>query len=200
MSVEPLYHEVLIAGFGGQGIVSAGNLLASAALAEGREVVWAPSYGPEMRGGPVHCTVIVSSERIGSPEVSLADSLLLMDAASMQRFGERIKPTGLMVLNSTLVSARPQTDSLEVLEVPATETAEALGDPRVANVIMLGAFLEARPVVSPESVFEAVQVFAGKAQAGLVDVNREALGRGAALAREVAVRGSFVRGSSVRGS
>ena len=81
MSAGPIHHEVLIAGFGGQGVVLAGNLLATAALAEGREVIWAPSYGPEMRGGSVHCTVIVSSQRIGSPEVSLADSLLIMDSA-----------------------------------------------------------------------------------------------------------------------
>jgi 2-oxoglutarate ferredoxin oxidoreductase subunit gamma len=190
MSGEPIYHEVLVAGFGGQGVVLAGNLLASAALAEGREVVWAPSYGPEMRGGPVHCTVILSSEPIGSPEVSLADSLLILDAASLQRFGQRIEPNGLMIVNSTLVSAPPQTDSFEVLRVPATETAEVLGDSRVANVIMLGAFLEARPVVSPESVIAAIRLSAGRAMARLVDVNRRALARGAALARESGLCGS----------
>ena len=90
MSAERLHHEVLLAGFGGQGVVLAGRLLANAALAEGREVVWAPSYGPEMRGGPVHCTVIVATQRIGSPVVSLADSLLIMDRASLDRLAPRV--------------------------------------------------------------------------------------------------------------
>jgi 2-oxoglutarate ferredoxin oxidoreductase subunit gamma len=182
---DDVYHELLIAGFGGQGVVLAGRLMAAAALAEGREVVWAPSYGPEMRGGEAQCTVIVSSTRIGSPEVSLADSLLIMDAASMGRFAERIKPGGLMVLNSSLVLTRPATDTLEVIGVPATETAETLGDQRVANAVMLGAFLSARPVVSPGSVLEAMKLFAHQAGAkpDLLELNQQALARGAELAR-----------------
>ena len=182
---DDLYHEMLIAGFGGQGVVLAGRLIAAAALAEGREVVWAPSYGPEMRGGEAQCTVIVSSTRIGSPEVSVADSLLIMDAASLDRFGARIKPGQLMVLNSSLVLARPQTDSLEVVEVPATETAEMLGDQRVANVVMLGAFLASRPIVSPDSVVEAMGMFAHSAgtKPDLLELNKQALAKGAELAR-----------------
>jgi len=181
-----LYHELLISGFGGQGVVLAGRLIATAGLAEGREVVWAPSYGPEMRGGPVHCTIIVSSGRIGSPEVSLADSLLIMDAASMDLFGERIKPGELMVLNSSLVQARPESDSLQVVEVPATETAEMLGDTRVANVVMLGAFLAMRPIVSPNSVLEAMSLLAQQARTkpDLLELNRRALARGAEFARD----------------
>jgi 2-oxoglutarate ferredoxin oxidoreductase subunit gamma len=184
VSATDLYHEILIAGFGGQGVVLAGNLLAKAALAEGREVVWAPSYGPEMRGGAVHCTVIVSSQRIGSPEVSLADSLLIMDAASLQRFSSRMKPDGLLVLNTSLVAPPPSLDSFSLVEVPANDVAEDLGDVRVANVIMLGAFLEARPVVTPDSVVKAMQLLAaGRPAESLVDINREALSRGAALAK-----------------
>jgi len=145
MSGERLHHEVLIAGFGGQGVVLAGQLLANAAFAEGREVVWAPSYGPEMRGGPVHCTIIVASQRIGSPEVSLADSLLIMDHASLDRVAHRVKPEGLFVLNSSLVRARPENGTCEMLSIPASDAAEELGDLRVANVIMLGAFWRSAP-------------------------------------------------------
>jgi len=184
MSAERLHHEVLIAGFGGQGVVLAGTLLANAALAEGREVVWAPSYGPEMRGGPVHCTVIVASQRIGSPEVSLADSLLIMDRASLAEFGQRVKPGGLFVLNSSLVQARPEDDACEVLPIAATDEAEGLGNPRVANVIMLGAFLEKRPIVSPASVEAAMRVLAGKGYEKLIPINERALARGMELARE----------------
>lgn len=195
MSGGPIRHEILIAGFGGQGVVLAGNLLATAALAEGREVVWAPSYGPEMRGGPVHCTIIVSSRRIGSPEVSQADSLLIMDAASLQEFSSHMKPDGLLVLNSSLVKAPPSLDSFTLLEVPANEVAKDLGDARVANVIMLGAFLAIRPVVASDSVVDAMRLhaarsFASESRAHLLDVNREALARGAALARESGLCGS----------
>jgi 2-oxoglutarate ferredoxin oxidoreductase subunit gamma len=176
--------ELLLAGFGGQGVVLAGRLLATAALAEGREVVWAPSYGPEMRGGPVHCTVIIARERIASPEVSLADSLLIMDRASLGRFSGRLKPRGLLVLNSSLVPVPDDLDQCDILPVGANEAAEALGEPRVANVVMLGAFLRRDPVVSPDSVVEAMRLLAGDARAHLVEVNRRALSRGAELAEE----------------
>lgn len=183
MTSAEVYHQLLIAGFGGQGVVLAGKLLATAALAEGREVVWAPSYGPEMRGGPVHCTIIVSSHRIGSPEVSLADSLLIMDAASMTKFAGRITPQGLLLLNTSLAHPPGGMDSVEVVGVPANEVAEELGDPRVANVVMLGAFLAARPILSPDSVVHAMRVTAGEAWEHLVAVNRAALEKGAEIAR-----------------
>ncbi len=185
MSTESLCHELLIAGFGGQGVVLAGRLIATAALSEGKEVVWAPSYGPEMRGGAVHCTVIVSSSRIGSPEVSLADSLLIMDSASLARFGGRMRPGGLLVLNTSLVQQphNPGSGSFDLIEVPANDAAEALGEPRCANVVMLGAFLEARPVVSPENILEAMRLFAGERKAYLVDVNQRALVEGTRIAR-----------------
>jgi len=182
MSEGELHHEVLIAGFGGQGVVVAGHLLAMAALAEGREVVWAPSYGPEMRGGPVQCTVIISSQRIGSPEVSLADSLLLMDRASVHLFAHRVRPGGLILLNSTLIPDPPSHDNCEVLSLPASEAAEEIGDLRVANVIMLGAFLRRRPVVSKASLIAAMEQAAGKAFAHLLQINLKALARGEELA------------------
>ncbi len=182
MSEEALHHEVLIAGFGGQGVVLAGRLLAMAALAEGREVVWAPSYGPEMRGGSVHCTVIVSSGPIGSPEVSRADSLLIMDRASLQRFGRRVRPGGLFVLNSSLVKAMPEADGCEVVAIPATEAAEALGEPRAANVVMLGGFIARRPIVAPESVRQALRQLTGVGREALVAANERALARGMKLA------------------
>jgi 2-oxoglutarate ferredoxin oxidoreductase subunit gamma len=184
VSKDDLYHEVLIAGFGGQGVVTAGLVLAHAALAEGREVAWAPSYGPEMRGGPVHCTVVVSPTRIGSPEVSLADSLVIMDRDSLDKFSARVKRGGLLILNSTLVPAPEQTAAGSVVSVPATEAAEAIGEPRAANMVMLGALLAERPVVSPSSVIEAMRGLAGKAAHRIMDANRRALERGMELARE----------------
>ena len=178
------YHEVLIAGFGGQGVVLAGRLLAGAALVDDRQVVWAPSYGPEMRGGAVHCTVIISSERIGSPEVSFADSLLIMDRASLDRFKGRVRQDGLLVLNSSLVTPPADMEACKILPIPANEIAEDLGELRVANVVMLGAFLQERPVVSLESLVEVMQELGGKSRAHLVAVNEQALSKGAELARQ----------------
>ena len=166
-------------------MVLAGRLLAEAALSEGREVVWAPSYGPEMRGGAVHCTVIISSQRIGSPEVSLADSLLIMDRASLQRFSGRIKRGGLLVVNSTLVPTPACSDEWELVRIAATEEAEALGEVRVANVVMLGAFLQRRPIISLESIGVAIRLLAGGSREHLIEVNEQALARGRELAEEL---------------
>ena len=181
MSEERVYHELLIAGFGGQGVVLAGKLLAAAALAEGREVVWAPSYGPEMRGGAVHCTVIVASERIGSPELSEADSVLIMDQTSLPKFAPLLRPGGLMVLNSSLVTGAPP-EGRELLLVPATEAAEAVGNQRVANVVMLGAFLARRPIVTVASLTAAMTKTAQEIGAErLLPINLQALERGVEL-------------------
>ncbi len=175
-------HGLIVAGFGGQGVVLAGKLVASAALMENREVVWAPSYGPEMRGGEVHCTVVVSDRRIGSPEVSLADSLVLMDKTSLTRFGRRLKPGGLLLVNRSLVSDELDGSAYELLAVRATEEAGSLGDQRVANVLLLGAYLTRRPVVTLDSLTEAMRQTAQGNQK-LLDVNLRALDRGVALAQ-----------------
>ena len=178
-----MHHELLIAGFGGQGVVLAGKLLAGAALAEGREVVWAPSYGPEMRGGAVHCTLIISSDRIGSPEVSQAVSLLVMDRTSLPKFAPRLKPGGLMILNSSLITDAPTPNDCDLLLLPASEAADALGNQRVANVIMLGAFLSRRPVVTLDSLIAAMIKTAREIGAErLLPINLQALERGGELA------------------
>jgi 2-oxoglutarate ferredoxin oxidoreductase subunit gamma len=135
-----------------------------------------------MRGGPVQCTVIVATTRIGSPEVSFADSLLLMDQASAPKFASRVRPEGLVVVNSTLVNACTPPDGVEVLSLPATEAAETLGDQRVANVIMLGAFLTRRPVIQSDTLIAVMRTLAG-GNAKLLDVNLRALDRGTELAR-----------------
>jgi len=135
-----------------------------------------------MRGGAVHCTIIVSWNRIGSPEVSLADSLLILDNASMQKFAGRMKPGGLLITNSSLVHLPEKLDAGELIRIPASKAAEDLGDLRVANVIMLGAFLHARPIVSTDSLVEAMRLFAPKGKEHLIAINVRAMERGAELA------------------
>ena len=174
--------EVLIAGFGGQGVVLAGKLIASAGLMEGKEVVWAPSYGPEMRGGAVHCTVIVSTHQIGSPEVDLADAVLLMDRASVARFVPRLRPGGLLIVNTSRIDTWPPRDDVEVLALPATEAAAEIGNQVVANVVMLGALLARRPIVAMDSLIEAMRETA-RGNERLLAINVDALRRGEELAR-----------------
>ncbi len=185
MTPEPFHHGVLIAGFGGQGVVLAGKLLATAALAEERQVVWAPSYGPEMRGGPVHCTVIISSGRIGSPEISQADSLVIMDRASVAKFSGRVKPGGLVVLNSSLIPESVSVDGCPTLRIAANEIAEEMGDLRIANAIMLGAFLTHQPVVSIASLEDAIRTVGRESgsKPAVIDLNIRGLARGVEVGR-----------------
>jgi 2-oxoglutarate ferredoxin oxidoreductase subunit gamma len=185
MTADAAYYGVLIAGFGGQGVVLAGKLLATAGLAEGRQVVWAPSYGPEMRGGAVHCTIIISPRRIGSPEILLADVVVIMDRNSLAKFAGRTKPGGLLVLNSSLIPEGPETDGCQVLRVPANEIAEEMGDLRIANVILLGALLVRRAVVSPASLEDAISTVGEEAgsKPAVIELNIKALARGMAEGR-----------------
>ena len=175
-------HGLIVAGFGGQGVVLAGKLIATAALMDGREVVWSPSYGPEMRGGEVHCTVVVADRQIGSPVISVPDALIVMDQASASRFAPLLREGGFLLLNRSLIQNEPPGEGREVLAIAATEEATRLGDPRVANVLLVGAYLTRRPTVSVESLIEAMRQGARGSQK-LLDINLEALRRGQELAR-----------------
>ncbi|MCX6826215.1 MAG: 2-oxoacid:acceptor oxidoreductase family protein, partial [candidate division Zixibacteria bacterium] len=134
--------EVTLAGFGGQGIMLAGQLLAYAGMAEGKQVVWIPSYGPEMRGGTAYCTVVVSEQRIGSPIITNPQSACVFNKPSLEKFGKLVSPGGLLLINSSLIdSVSGRTDITEYL-VPANEIAMSLGNPKVINIIMLAAYVE----------------------------------------------------------
>lgn len=185
--------ELVIAGFGGQGIGFMGQLLATAGMMEGRRVVWNPSYGPEMRGGESNCTVIISSDEIGSPVVSEADAAIIMDQPSMTRFSGRVRDGGMLFVNSTLVSGKPRRSDLHLVPVPATALAEELGSANVANVVMLGAMLEFEPWVAMESVIAALHQVMPARRQRLIPLNEQALRRGAEYARSV-LAGPAARG------
>ena len=171
-------HEIIVAGFGGQGVLFTGQLLAYAALAEGREVSFIPSYGPEMRGGTAHCAVVISDEEISSPLVEEPGAALVFNLPSLARFEPRVKPGGLLLLNSSLVHRPVQRNDLLVCRVPASEIAAGLGLDRVANMVMLGAYLALSRAVSPETVRRLLEekIFARSPQ--LLEVNRQALEAG----------------------
>src|SRR5512140_1850057 len=147
-----MHEERIIAGFGGQGVLFAGQLLAYAGLAEGKHVTWIPSYGPEMRGGTAHCTVIISDEEIGSPLVRNPGAAMVLNPPSMLLYEPLVRPGGVLVADSTLITQRSARTDLREVDVPAKDIAEELGFPQIANVVMLGALIAATDVVKAETV------------------------------------------------
>lgn len=141
-------HELIIAGFGGQGVLFLGEVLARAGLREDRQVTWLPSYGPEQRGGTANCTVVISDEPIGSPVVADPSILIVLNRPSLDRFEPQVRPGGLIVYDGTMVTRAPVRTDVTVVAVPATAIARDLGSARAANVVLLGALLAIRPVVA----------------------------------------------------
>jgi 2-oxoglutarate ferredoxin oxidoreductase subunit gamma len=149
-------HATIIAGFGGQGLLFAGQVLAEAANLEGLEVSWMPSYGPEMRGGTASCTVIVADGPIGSPIVDAPDCVIALNPPSMAKFEPTMVPGGLLVVNTTLIEAEPARADLEIVALPCTALARAAGNDRLASVVALGALVARRPIVSVDVVRRAL--------------------------------------------
>lgn len=146
--------ELIIAGFGGQGILSAGRLLAYAGMLEGKYVSWLPSYGPEMRGGTANCSVVISDEPVGSPILDTVNALIVMNGPSLEKFERSVEKNGLIIADSSLVSAKPKRTDVDFIGVPATEMASDKGNLTYANIIILGKLLAKTGIISKES-FEA---------------------------------------------
>jgi 2-oxoglutarate ferredoxin oxidoreductase subunit gamma len=170
--------STLVAGFGGQGILFAGKLLAQAALHEGREVLWIPSYGPEMRGGTASCTVIVADRPIGSPVVDGADGAVVLNPPSMARYAPLVAPGGVLVVNTTLIEAEPGRDDIDVVAVPCTALARSAGDDKLVSVVALGALVGRSALVERESVHRALVTLLGSRQPALVELDRAAFDAG----------------------
>ncbi len=179
-----MYQDVMIAGFGGQGVLVAGKLLAHAGMLEGRYVTWFPSYGAEIRGGTANCTVIISSTEIGSPVVQHPSAMLIFNEASFIKFESRIKEGGRLFLNTSLVHASSSRHDIARIEIRANDIAEDLGDIRISNMVMLGAFLRKTGVVALESVLAALKQVLPQRRHSLIPLNEDALKRGAALCTE----------------
>jgi 2-oxoglutarate ferredoxin oxidoreductase subunit gamma len=170
--------STIIAGFGGQGILFAGKVLAEAGLLEGREVLWIPSYGPEMRGGTASCTVIVADKLIGSPIVDRADHAVVLNPPSMAKYGPVVAPGGLLVVNTTLIEAVSDREDIEALEVPCTAVAKRAGDDKLVSVVALGALVGRRRFVEPESVHRALAVVLGDRHADMIALDTAAFDAG----------------------
>lgn len=178
-----MQREVKFAGFGGQGILTAGKFLADAALEEGKEVAWVPSYGPEMRGGTAYCIVVIADHPIGSPIVNSPMDLVAMNRPSLEKFEGTIRESGLILVNSSLIPDRVERDDVTELLVPCNDTAIKLGNNKGANMVSLGAYVAATGIVKLETVIEMMPTqFARKPQ--FVEANIKCIEEGAKIARE----------------
>lgn len=149
--------EIVIAGFGGQGILSAGKLLAYAGMLENKYVSWLPSYGPEMRGGTANCNVIISDEPVGSPILNSADTLIVMNGPSLDKFENWISEGGLIITDSILVDRHIDKKDVDVFEIPATKMASDMGNSTYANIILLGKLIAKTGIIKKESFAEALK-------------------------------------------
>lgn len=169
--------EVMFAGFGGQGILLMGKILAHTAMEEGLEVAWVPSYGPEMRGGTAYCTVVVSDRPIGSPIIKNPQHLVAMNRPSLEKFAAHVKPGGVVLINSSLIAVQSGRDDVDELLVPAVDIAKEVGSPKAANIVALASFVVRSGIVSFERLRECVKAeFAQKAK--LIPLNMAAMERG----------------------
>jgi 2-oxoglutarate ferredoxin oxidoreductase subunit gamma len=174
--------EIIISGFGGQGALFAGQILAYTAMDEGRHVTWIPSYGPEMRGGTANCTVVISDDDIGSPLVRHPTAVIAMNLPSLDKYEPMVAPGGVLVVNSSLTNRRANRTDVRVIDVPANTIADQMGNPRLANLVLVGAMLSATGVLTVDSVGKALEVHLPQRHMQLLEANREALRRGAAEA------------------
>jgi len=168
----------VFSGFGGQGVLSMGSTLATAAMLEGKHVTYLPAYGVEVRGGTANCTVVVSDEEIASPVASEPEFVVAMNQPSFARFQSILQAGGLLCANSSLVNTESARSDIEILAVPTSELAGKLGTLKVANMIMLGALIRASHMISYEAMLENLEAILGEGKAKLIKLNREALSLG----------------------
>jgi len=174
------YYDLAISGFGGQGVLFIGNLLAYAAMREGRHVTFLPIYGVEMRGGTANCTVVVSSREIGSPVVEKPQAAIVMNLPSLTKYQPRVMPRGLMLYNSSLIDPKEANrQDIELLPIPVNDIAIENGNPRLANMVALGAFVEKTKLIQIHSLFDSLEKVLDERYHSLIPSNIKAIEKGA---------------------
>jgi 2-oxoglutarate ferredoxin oxidoreductase subunit gamma len=171
--------DIILSGFGGQGALFAGQLLAYAAMDSGREVTWIPSYGPEMRGGTANCTVVIADEEIGSPFVQFPSAVVAMNLPSLDKYEASLKPGGVLVINSSMVNRPPTRKDIKVVSIPASEIAQKLGDLRMTNMVLVGGLLGNLPVLEIETVEKSLREHLPARHHKLLPLNFQAIRKGA---------------------
>ncbi|TET04273.1 MAG: 2-oxoacid:ferredoxin oxidoreductase subunit gamma [Candidatus Atribacteria bacterium] len=179
-----MLERMIISGFGGQGVMLMGRLLAYAGMLEGKNVAWMPSYGPEMRGGTANCTVLISTKEIGSPIVSHPNVLIAMNQPSLDKFELNVKENGLIILNDSLIEREVKRNDVDIIKIPADDIADKLGNLRAANMVVLGAYVKKSGAVKLETIFKALEKALAGRDKKLLSLNKEALKQGAELVKE----------------
>ncbi len=176
--------EIIIAGFGGQGVLSMGKILAYSGIMQEQEVSWMPSYGPEMRGGTANVTVILSDDRVSSPVLQSYDTAILLNQQSMDKFESRVKPGGLMIYDPNGITRHPERDDIRIFQVEAAAEAARMKSPITFNMVVLGAFLKVKPVVDFENVIKGLRKSLPERHHHLIPANESAIQRGMEIVKE----------------
>ena len=176
-----MLEEIIIAGFGGQGVLSMGMTLAYAGMIEEKEISWMPSYGPEMRGGTANCITIISDNKISSPIISVFDSAIILNQPSMEKFEKSVKAGGVLIYESTNIKEISKRTDIEIIGIPAAQEASNMKNSRIINMIMLGAYLQKGSTVKIDSIIEALKKVLPERYHNTLPLNKAALERGAEL-------------------
>jgi 2-oxoglutarate ferredoxin oxidoreductase subunit gamma len=180
-----MLEELIVAGFGGQGVLSLGMTLAYAGMVEEKEISWMPSYGPEMRGGTANCITILSGKKISSPIISKFDSAIILNQPSMDKFADKIKPGGLLLYESGNIFKPSTRTDIEIIGIPATTEAINMKNAKIMNMIILGAYLTLKPVVKYDSILEALKKVLPEKYHHLLEINKQALEKGEAMIQQL---------------
>lgn len=170
--------EIIIAGFGGQGVLSMGKILAYSGIMQGQEVAWMPSYGPEMRGGTANVTVIISDSRISSPILQEFDTAIILNQQSMDKFEKMVKPGGVLIYDPNGIVRHPERKDIKIYKIEAAEEAARLKSAKTFNMIVLGAFLKVKPIVKLENVIKGLEKSLPSRHHHLIPMNQEAIQKG----------------------
>ena len=176
--------EIIIAGFGGQGVLSMGKILAYSGIMQDQEVTWMPSYGPEMRGGTANVTVVISDKRISSPIVNEYDTAIILNQQSLDKFESKVKVGGLLLFDPNGITRKPDRKDIQIYSIEAVEEAAKLGNAKAYNMIVLGAFLKLKPIVKMENVIEGLKKSIPERHHHLIPMNEQAIEVGMEAAKE----------------
>jgi 2-oxoglutarate ferredoxin oxidoreductase subunit gamma len=177
--------EIIIAGFGGQGVLSMGKILAYSGLMQGQEVTWMPSYGPEMRGGTSNVTVIISDERISSPILTQYDTVVILNQQSMDKFESTVKPGGLLIYDPNGITNHPTRKDINIYKVDAAVAASEMGNQKIFNMIVLGGYLKVKPIVKMENVIKGLKKSIPERNHNLLPLNEQAINKGMEIVEKV---------------
>jgi 2-oxoglutarate ferredoxin oxidoreductase subunit gamma len=177
--------EIIIAGFGGQGVLSMGKIMAYSGLMQDMEVSWMPSYGPEMRGGTANVTVIISNDRISSPIIKKFDTAIILNQQSMDKFEQSVKPGGVLIYDSNGITRHPERKDINIYLVEAAEEAARMKSPRTFNMIVLGGFLKVKPIIKLENIVKGLKKSLPERYHNTIPMNEKAVERGMEIVKKV---------------